>query len=78
MTPQELAARLGEMHSEAKGIGVILFGILYAQEIENCGASRKEIVRLSRLRGSAYDAEVGKGVRLARYVIPRPGLARQI
>ena len=49
-----------------------LFGIKYADEIRDCGVPVTTIVRLSGLPHS-YNTEVSKGVRLARYVVPRTG-----
>ena len=76
MTPTELGRILSEMYRDApKGEAttmIHLFGIRYADEIWNCGAPVTEIVRLSGLRTS-YNTEVSKGVRLARYVVPRGG-----
>ena len=76
MTPDELAHTLSEMYNdalegEAKTM-IHLFGIKYADEIRDCGAPVTEIVRLSGLPKS-YNTEVSNGVRLARYVVPRPG-----
>ena len=51
---------------------VHLFGIKYADEIRNCGASVAEIVRLSALSHTTYATEVSKAVKLARYVVLRP------
>ena len=74
MTPEELGNTLSSMyHNAPKGeltTMIHLFGIKYADEIRDCGATATEIVRLSGLQDS-YKAEVSKGVRLARYVMPR-------
>ena len=76
MTPDELGRTLSEMYGaapEGEATTMIhLFGIKYADEIRGCGASVTDIVRLSDLSNS-YNAEVSKGVRLARYVVPRAG-----
>ena len=76
MTPDELARTLSEMYHDAPDgeatTMIHLFGIKYADEIRDCGAPVTEIVRLSGLRNS-YSTEVYKGVRLARYVVPRTG-----
>lgn len=75
MTPEELARALSEMHDNAlqgeKPTMIRLFGIKYAEEIGDCGASVAEIVRLSSVRDS-YNAEVSKGIQLSRYVVVRP------
>ena len=74
MTPQELADILSRMYREApEGEAttmIHLFGVRYANEIRNCGASVAEIVRLSALSHTTYATEVSKGVKLARYVMP--------
>ena len=76
MTPQELADILSRMYRDApsgeKMPKVHLFGIRYADEISACGASVAEIVRLSELSRTTLATEVGKGVKLARYVTVRP------
>lgn len=74
MTPEELAKALSDMHRNApqgeKPTMIRLFGIKYADEIRDCGGSVAEIVRLSSVSDS-YNAEVSKGIQLARYVIVR-------
>ncbi len=74
MTPEELANVLSDMHQNAlhgeKPTMIRLFGIKYADEIRDCGASVAKIVRLSTV-GDSYNAEVSKGIQLARYVIAR-------
>ena len=76
MTPDELGRTLSEMYRDAPDgeatTMIHLFGIKYADEISDCGASVTEIVRLSGVSDS-YNTEVSKGVRLARYVVPRAG-----
>ena len=76
MTPVELARTLSERYHDAPyreaTTMIHLFGIKYADEIRDCGAPVTEIVRLSGLPLS-YNTEVSKGVRLARYVVPRTG-----
>ena len=70
MTYFELASELRDMYSSApKGettTFIRLFGIKYVDEIKNCGHSVKEIVRLSGI--GDYQAEVNKGMQLAKYV----------
>ena len=72
MTPRELADTLSQMHHSAadgnKSVVVHLFGIRYADEIRDCGASIAEIVRLSALSHTTLAREVSKGMKLARYV----------
>lgn len=74
MTPEELSKALSDMHDSApegeKPTMIRLFGIKYADEIRDCGATVTEIVRRSSVRDS-YNAEVSKGIQLARYVIAR-------
>ena len=76
MTPDKLAGTLSKMYHDALEGEVTtmihLFGIKYADEIRDCGVPVTTIVRLSGLRHS-YNTEVSKGVRLARYVVPRTG-----
>ena len=76
MTPQELADILSRLWANAPTGEVVpmvhLFGIRYADKISACGASVKEIVRLSELSHTTLDTEVRKGVKLARYVTVRP------
>ena len=71
MTYSELARELKIMYENApKGESttfIRLFGIKYYKEINNCGNSVKEIVRLSGI-GDSYQAEVNKGIQLAKYV----------
>ena len=67
ISDHDLAARLAELHHDAKGIGVIIFGIKFAQEIEDCGHSVEAIVRLSGVPAS-YGREIYKGIRLVPYV----------
>jgi len=46
-----------------------LFGVKYTEEIKNCKASYKDYIELSGIdRGISYQAEIGKGVQLAKYV----------
>ena len=76
MTPHKLGAILFNRYNGAlrgeKTTMIHLFGIKYADDIRDCGASVTEIVRLSGIDES-YNTEVSKGVRLARYVVPRAG-----
>lgn len=70
MTGGELAEQLARLHRAERGIGIFLFGIRYAREIDECRDSVQEIVRLSGVPPS-YVAEIYKGVRLAPYVSVR-------
>ncbi len=46
-----------------------LIGIRYADEIKHCKASYKDYIELSGIdRGMSYQAVIGKGVQLAKYV----------
>ena len=71
MTLEELAERLAKIYRSAERGETVayihLFAIKYAYEIDECGASAGEIVRFSGIPES-YGTEVGKGIRLARYV----------
>ena len=74
MTPEKLGEILSHMyHAAPKGEAttmIHMFGIKYADAIRDCGAPVAEIIRVSGLSDS-YNTEVSKGVRLARYVVPR-------
>ena len=75
MEPQELADILSHWYRHApegdSTTMIRLFGIVYVDEIGKCGATVSEIVRLSDI-SDKYNAEVSKGMRLARYVTVRP------
>lgn len=75
MEPEKLAAILARWYRDApKGeqkTMIHLFGIVYADEIENCRANVPELVRQSEI-GDHYSTEVYNGKRLARYVTVRP------
>ncbi|MDA8014638.1 MAG: hypothetical protein MPK09_03370 [Gammaproteobacteria bacterium] len=70
MQPEELAGKLRGMYDNApegeKTTMIHLFGVLYADELKNCGAPVAEIAKNSV--GDAYHTEISKGIRLARYV----------
>ena len=75
MTSQELVEILARMHREGLANGeagpmVILFGIRYADEIEACGVSRAKLAKQAIPHSNTYEAEIGKGIKLARYVQP--------
>ena len=70
---QELADILREMYDTApegeKGIQGLLFGIQYAAELDaakQAGYSIATIRKLSRVKN--YERDIGKGVKLAKYV----------
>ena len=74
MTTRELGRELREMYINApKGDAVAmihLFGIIYADEINNLENAKNEIIIASGISQS-YITELSKGVKLAKYVIPR-------
>ena len=74
MTTKELGLELREMYLNApKGDAVAmihLFGIKYADEISNFENAKKEIIQFSGISKS-YITELSKGVKLAKYVIPK-------
>lgn len=71
MDSAELAAILREMYNGANrneaACQVHLFGIRYAQELQNCGCPLRDIVHLSGI-SMGYLSEVSKGIKLSRYV----------
>lgn len=71
MTLEELGKILQKMYfesEEGESVAMIhLFGVKYAAEIANLGASKKEIAKSAGIRES-YGTEISKGVKLARYV----------
>ena len=71
MTKQNLSIELKKMYTNAlqgdKTTMIRLFGIKYAQELQECEASMTEIAELSGIAAS-YHAEISKGIRLAKYV----------
>ncbi len=75
MTSRQLANILSGMYRTApkgeKTTMIHLFGIKYADEIQACDTSATDIVHLSDLSGTSYSTEISKGMRLARYVMPR-------
>ncbi len=70
MTVNELAARLREMY-DAPGVHkttmILLFGIVYADDIKLADIKPIEIVRAAKMQES-YQGEISKGMRLAQYV----------
>ena len=74
MTTKELGLELREMYLNApKGDAVAmihLFGIKYADEISNFENAKNEIIQVSGISQS-YNTELSKGIKLAKYVIPK-------
>ena len=74
MNVHELGAILNAMYHEApKGETVAmihLFGVKYADGIEAADGSCKDIAIAAKISES-YGTEIAKGVRLAKYVIPK-------
>jgi 5-methylcytosine-specific restriction protein B len=74
-TPDQLGRLLSEMYDSAprgdKVASIHLFGIVYADEIRAAGANAGDVIRASGLKPS-YVVEVNKGVRLAKFVVPKP------
>lgn len=74
MTLKELGTKLSEMYNNApKGDAVAmihLFGIKYANEINQNNYSKKEIIEQSGI-STSYLTELTKGVKLAEYVVPK-------
>jgi len=69
MTKQDLALKLRKMcdtNKDDEPTMIRLFGIKYADEIKNCKASYIELSGIDR--EISYQAEIGKGVQLAKYV----------
>lgn len=71
MSIAELAEKLGGMYRDAHpGEAVVmvhLFGVRYANEIRESGASPTDIVVAAGM-SEAYGVEVNKGIKLAKYV----------
>ena len=74
MGPQELANELSRTYRNArKGDAVTmihLFGITYANQLRKSEESIQRIVERSDIPDS-YHREVHKGMKLARFVVPR-------
>ena len=71
MTPEKLAAKLKSMcdnHPGEKSAMILLFGILYADQLKNCGATAEQIANSAIPTTSSYGTEIRKGMKLARYV----------
>lgn len=71
MTLQELGKILKEMYENAEdgeAVAMIhLFGIKYAQDIINIGASKRDIAIEAGIHES-YGTEISKGLKLSKYV----------
>ncbi|MFV0366354.1 MAG: hypothetical protein ACK5JS_07625 [Mangrovibacterium sp.] len=71
MTLRELGEKLNEMYNNApKGDSVAmihLFGIRYADEINQSGFSKKDIANAARIPES-FGTEISKGTKLSKYV----------
>lgn len=71
MTINELGSHLSKMyHNAPKGDAVAMihvFGIKYAQEVQQSGYSKKDIAEAANIPLS-YATEISKGVKLAKYV----------
>jgi hypothetical protein len=74
MTLSELGKKLSKMYNnEPKGDTVAmihLFGIKYANEINQSNYSKKDIIEQSGI-STSYLTELNKGVKLAEYVISK-------
>ena len=74
MTLQQLGEILNQMYlgsEEGEMAAMVhLFGIKYAKEIRDCGASMKAIAKAAGINES-YGTEISKGVKLSRWVVPK-------
>lgn len=74
MNIQELGSKLNDMYfnsGDGETVAMIhLFGIKYSNEIKASGESMKAVAKAAGIRES-YGTEIGKGVRLAKFVIPK-------
>ncbi|HZK53743.1 MAG TPA: hypothetical protein VFC84_06085 [Desulfosporosinus sp.] len=74
MTENELGKILREMYDNAPAgyqvANIHFFGVKYASIILDNNFKTTEIIRASGIKPS-YSTEVSKGIKLARYVIPR-------
>lgn len=74
MTLNELGETLSNMYQNAPNgdsVAMIhLFGIKYANQIRNLGASSKAIAKAAHINDS-YGTEISKGVKLSKYVTPK-------
>ena len=76
MNLDQLGNMLRDMYASArsgeKTTAIHLFGVKYADDILGAGFTGVDIVRASGIKPS-YVTELHKGIRLARYVVPRQG-----
>jgi hypothetical protein len=74
MTENELGKILKEMYDNASSgerlVKIHLFGVKYALVIHDNNCKAGDIIRASGLN-PLYVAELNKGIKLAKYVIPR-------
>lgn len=74
MTENELGRILKEMYENAphgyQVANIHLFGVKYAEIIEDNDYKATEIIRASGINAS-YATELSKGIKLARYVVPK-------
>ncbi|WMN64956.1 HTH-like domain-containing protein [Vibrio parahaemolyticus] len=74
MTLNELGETLSGMYHNAPdgdSVAMIhLFGIKYAVQIKDTGASSKSIAKAAHINES-YGTEISKGIKLAKYVTPK-------
>lgn len=74
MELHKLFQKLNEMYfNSEKGEAVAmihLFAITYAKDIKSTGRSMREIAKGSGINES-YGTEISKGVKLAKYVVPK-------
>jgi hypothetical protein len=76
VTLHQLGQKLNEMYFGADdgetAAMVHLFGIMYAKDISDLGASMKAIAKAAGICES-YGTEISKGVKLAKYVTVKQG-----
>ena len=71
MTKYELGSALKQMCADNPSecpTMIRLFGIKYANQLQQCSSSKKEIIEIAGLQTS-YQVEIGKGISLAKYVV---------
>ncbi len=71
MTKKELISILNKIYFNAPSgelvASILVFGIQFAKEIKTTGATLQELTSLADIPAS-YATEIGKGVKLAKYV----------
>jgi len=65
----DLAEKLAKLHREHGGIGPLLFGVMYHQEIANCPDKPETLAELAGV--GKYASDISKGKRLAAHVLVR-------